>query len=109
MQSLKSLVSPENYQLVLALAASFLAAIKALAIFFGSCSMVVAALKKALPLLNRWAAHTASKRDDGLVEGFSIVLGVTATFLEKAKHWLELAALNKFWNEEIITIEREQK
>ena len=61
-------------------------------------------LKKLLVVVKRWAAHTATKRDDGVAEALSIGLDASAAGLEWAKHWLELAALNKGWNEQVVEV-----
>ena len=104
MELLKTLLSPEQIQMLMDIAVAAGVVLASACKLIGALSLLVAALKKLLVVVKRWAAHTATKRDDGVAEALSIGLDASAAGLEWAKHWLELAALNKGWNEQVVEV-----
>ena len=99
MDTLKSLLSPENMELATQIVVAVLAVI-------GGLSLLVRAMSKTLVPLKRLAASTATTKDDAAVEAFSIFLGVSAACLEKAKSFLELLAFSRGRDEQIVKVER---
>lgn len=73
------------------------AALKALALFFGTCSMVVVPLRALVERAIPWAERTETNVDNALLGIVATSLATVAPALEKARNWCEHAALNRLF------------
>lgn len=95
-----------------AIVAAFTALLIAVGAFLKAASMVVGALtglvavmKVVLPRLQRLADRTEMRVDNELLLLFGAFLAWLMPLLEKAKSCLEVAAGNRFLNEQVIRVE----
>ena len=99
-------LSPEVVQAVLTALAAVVALLKAAATFFGSMSMLVAVLKKALERIKPWVERTETSADDAALGLVATFLGMAAPKLEWLKDHCEWAALNRFADEQVVKIRK---
>jgi hypothetical protein len=96
---LEHLLPAESWQTVVAVLVAAWAFIKAVAGVIGAASMLVAALRKAVPWLQAKAMLTESRADDNAALAYASFLDAAAEFCDAARHALELPALNRFIGE----------
>ena len=96
--------SPEVVSAILTALTALVALLKALALFFGSMSMLVVALKKALDKIKPWVERTETSADDALLGLVATFLGMAAPKLEWLKDACEVVALNRFVDEQVVKV-----